>query len=62
MGVIIMIVSCGGMIGRNMALLFRFSKGGKIPRPRDPTVAESFETKISEKEIQILMDPRGFMS
>lgn len=37
-----MIVICGGMIGKSMALMFRFSKGGKIPRPRDPTVAESF--------------------
>ena len=34
----------------------------KIPRPRDPSVAESFETKISDKEVEILMDPRGFMS
>jgi hypothetical protein len=50
------------MIGRTAAFVFRFSKINKIPRPRDPTVAESFETKISEKEIQILMDPKGFMT
>ncbi len=40
----------------------QFSTQRKIPRPRDPTVAESFETKLSEKQMQILLDPRGFMS
>ena len=34
----------------------------KIPRPRDPTVAESFETEISPEEMKILLDPKGFMS
>lgn len=43
------------------AALASFSKQ-KIPRPRDPTVSESFETKISQDEVKILMDPKGFMS
>jgi hypothetical protein len=43
-------------------IVFYFSKSAKIPRPRDPTVAESFETKLSDQEIQILIDPRGFMN
>lgn len=48
---------------RNIATAARmFSSGPKIPRPRDPTVSESFETKIKPEEAQILMDPRGFMS
>lgn len=34
----------------------------KIPRPRDPTVAESFQTEIGEKEMKILLDPKGFMT
>lgn len=34
----------------------------KIPRPRDPTVAESFETKISDQQMRMLLDPKGFMS
>jgi hypothetical protein len=50
------------MLGRTAWLACRFSKTAKIPRPRDPTVAESFETKLSEREIQILIDPKGFMS
>jgi hypothetical protein len=50
------------MLRKTALFVCRFSKTGKIPRPRDPTVAESFETKLSEREIQILIDPRGFMS
>lgn len=34
----------------------------KIPRPRDPTLEESFETKIPEEQMKILIDPKGFMS
>lgn len=45
-----------------MLLASHFSKAPKIPRPRDPTVAESFETKLSDQQIKILMDPKGFMS
>ena len=38
------------------------SAAKRIPRPRDPTVSESFETKISQDITNILVDPRGFMS
>ncbi len=31
-----------------LRLITPFSTKNKIPRPRDPTVSESFETKISE--------------
>jgi hypothetical protein len=41
---------------------FTFAAGKKIPRPRDPTVAESFETKLSDEQVKILIDPKGFMS
>ena len=34
----------------------------KIPKPMDPTVAESFGTKISDDVAKILIDPRGFMT
>lgn len=50
------------MIMRSARIVFGLSKINKIPRPRDPTVAESFETKLSDREVQILIDPRGFMS
>ena len=43
-------------------LAVQFSTKNKIPRPRDPTIPESFETKLSDKEMKILLDPRGFMS
>lgn len=38
------------------------SAAKKIPRPRDPSVAESFETKISDDMAKMLVDPRGFMT
>ncbi len=50
------------MIRKTVNLLYKFSKGNKIPRPRDPTVSESFETKLTNDQIQILIDPKGFMS
>ena len=34
----------------------------KIPRPRDPTVAQSFDTILSDQQMKILLDPKGFMS
>lgn len=43
-------------------ILFSFSSNSKIPRPRDPSIAESFETTIPAEQVQILLDPRGFMS
>lgn len=43
--------------------MMRFAMANqKIPRPRDPTVAESFETKISDEQMRMLLDPKGFMS
>ena len=50
------------MIRNLRRLCFTLSSGKKIPRPRDPSVAESFETKISDEQVQILIDPKGFMS
>ncbi len=50
------------MIQRTIAFTLRFYQSNKIPRPRDPTMAESFETKLSDDQIKILMDPRGYMS
>jgi hypothetical protein len=50
------------MIQRSITHTLRFYQSTKIPRPRDPTMAESFETKLSDDQIKILMDPRGFMS
>lgn len=46
---------------KTISIAYRFSDK-KIPRPRDPTVAESFETKLSEEQMKILMDPKGFMT
>jgi hypothetical protein len=43
-------------------LSFAMSAAKKIPRPRDPSVAESFETKISDDVAKMLVDPRGFMT
>ena len=34
----------------------------KVPRPRAPSTAEPFEKKVSEEEMKMLLDPRGFMS
>ena len=45
-----------------LRLTTSFSTKNKIPRPRDPTMPESFETKLSDKEMKILLDPRGFMT
>jgi hypothetical protein len=50
------------MIQRTITNTLRFYQSSKIPRPRDPTMAESFETKLSDDQIKILMDPRGYMS
>ena len=43
-------------------LLYSMNSNKKIPRPRDPAVAESFETKLSDQQVKIFMDPKGFMS
>lgn len=43
-------------------LCVSMSSGKKIPRPRDPSVAESFETKLSEEQVKKLIDPKGFMT
>ena len=40
-------------------IFFLFSN--KIKPPQNPTMAESFGTKISEKEIQNFMNPIGFL-
>ena len=38
------------------------SSNNKIPKPRDPTVEESFQTKLSEDQMKIMIDPKGFMT
>lgn len=50
------------MIRRLTRACFQMSAGKKIPRPRDPSVSESFETKLSDEQLKILIDPKGFMS
>lgn len=50
------------MIKKIAKLCFSMSSGKKIPRPRDPSVPESFETKLSEEQVKKLIDPRGFMT
>ena len=46
---------------KNLAkYLFTFSS--KVPRPRAPSTAEPFAKKVSDDEMKILMDPRGFMN
>lgn len=34
----------------------------KIPPPQNPTMTESFGMKVSEEEMQVLLDPRGFLN
>lgn len=50
------------MIRKVARLCFQMSSGKKIPRPRDPSVSESFETKLSDEQVKILIDPKGFMT
>lgn len=50
------------MIRKVARLCFQMSAGKKIPRPRDPSVSESFETKLSDEQVKILIDPKGFMT
>ena len=50
------------MIRKVARLCFSMSSAKKIPRPRDPSIAESFQTKLSEEQVKILIDPKGFMT
>lgn len=34
----------------------------KIPPPKNPTMTESFGVKMSEDEMQVILDPRGFLT
>lgn len=51
------------MIKKLVALNLRFlSNSKKIPRPRDPAIPDSFQTKLTDQQVKILIDPKGFMS
>lgn len=34
----------------------------RIPIPPNPTMAESFESKLSAEEMKNILDPRGYLS
>jgi hypothetical protein len=36
-------------------------RASKIPPPKNPTMTESFGSKLSEDEMKIIMDPRGYL-
>ena len=43
----------------NFRKIFQFSS---IPKPPNPTMAESFGTKIEKKDLEKMMNPIGFLS
>ena len=47
------------MIRLSQKLMRSFSR---IPLPPNPTMAESFESKVSKEQLQSFMDPRGYLT
>lgn len=41
---------------------FGLCRMSKIAPPKNPTMAESFGVKLTTDEMQVLLDPRGFLS
>ncbi len=41
---------------------YQASKKPSIPRPRDPNNSDSYATKIPQEQVEILMNPKGFMT
>ena len=48
-------------LGRLFPMGNRFMMS-KIPPPKNPTMTESFGVKMSEDEMQVILDPRGFLT